>query len=343
MSTAALAATPSVDRTVIIATAGLDDEASASAQEACLRLSARPLLWSAEASQPAPTLAENTAVAVVAALPPGERQIPERLYRLATRDWPGAPLLLLCRESLVRPSVTLQNGRVTLVEPPFSVRRIASRLRVIFADARGPRRPERRAARTEPVTREHQRAGFWVGAVLGSAGIPWVDQTGLTAVVPAGDALPSADLLARAAEVMARGGDADATAAALRELAVRDGLIHLVPQGDELVIFWPLLDRPLWLASTQRLPPWWDLGATAADCAGRCFRVAAASGDTVVALPSPLPEWAPQSHAASAGVPAEVPGELADALADGGPAILEVIEARLRGRPSPFTLVIETR
>jgi hypothetical protein len=339
MTAAALAANQTYERTVIIATPGLDDEASASAQEACARLSARPLLWGAEATQPAPTLSENSTVAVVAALAPGERQIPDRLFRLATRDWPGTPLLLLCRESLVRPSVTLQSGRVTLVEPPFSARRIASRLRVIFADGRGARRDRR--ARTEP-TREHQKPGFWVGATLPGPGLPWMDDAGgFTAVVPAGDTLPAPDLLSRAAEVMARPGEPEAIAAALRELQASDGLIHLSAAGDELVIFWPLANRPLWLASTQRLPPWWDLAATAADSPGRCLRVPAASGDTVVALPS-LPEWAPASHAASAGVPAEVPGELAEALADGGPAILEVIEARLRGT-TPFTLVLETR
>jgi hypothetical protein len=341
MTTATMEAT--ADRTVIIATAGLDDEAAASAQQACARLSARPLLWGGEANQPAPTLTENSVVTVLAALPPGERQIPERLVRLATHDWPGASILLLCRESLVRPSVSLQNGRVTLVEPPFSVRRIASRLRVIFADStEGPRRD---LGQTGAVLREHQRAGYWMGALLAGSksAVPWYDhrQT-LTALVPAGEAAPAPDRLARAAEVLVRGGEPDAMAAALTELGVTDGLVHLDAAGEEWIVFWPLVDRPLWLCSAQRLPPSWDLAATARESASRCVRVPAASGDIVLTLPSPPPEWAP-NRAASAGVSAELPGELTDALADGGPAVLEVLEARLRGRRSPFTLVIETR
>ena len=130
-------------------------------------------------------------------------------------------------------------------------------------------------------------------------------------------------------------------ATALADLGMNDGLVHLAAQGDEWLIFWPLADRPLWLCSTQRLPPSWDLAATAQESPSRCFRVPAASGDVVVALPSGLAEWAP--GAASAGAPAEIPAELAEALSDGGPAVLEVIEARLRGRESPFTLVIEAR
>ena len=124
---------------------------------------------------------------MLAALAPGEREIPERLVRFVTRERPGCPLLLLCRESLVRPTVTLQNGRVTLVEPPFSVRRIASRLRVMLAPPDGGDAP---SAEVEPhglAVHEHQRTAHWVGALSdGSAErASWLDQSrGLTVLVP---------------------------------------------------------------------------------------------------------------------------------------------------------------
>jgi hypothetical protein len=332
-------------RPVIVSTAGLDEELAASIQQACESAGAHPLRWVDEVGGPSFAAAPGEAPgAVLAALPPGERQIPERLVRLVTEERPGAQLLLLCRESLVRPSVTLQNGRVTLVEPPFSVRRIASRLRVLLAAGAG-----QSAAPFQPddiVIREHRRAGHWMGVLSSAAEIPWapaIDQTrGLTAVVRAAPA-PAGEALGPVVDLLVAGGEPDDLAAALPHLLGDDaGVIHLPARGDEWLLFWPRPERPLWLCSAQRLPPCWDLAATAQESAGCCVRIPAAGGDVVVALAAGLSDWA--LGAASPGVPALVPSELAETVADGGPALLEAIADRMRSHPGPAgALVIEAR
>src|SRR6185436_11159254 len=133
-------------RAVIIATRNLEGSLS-EAREACQRAGALAIPWDGQA--PLPELPQELAaqpLAVLGALASGERQIPEELLRLCTRDRPGASLLLLCRESLVRPTVSLQNGRVNLIEPPFSVRRIASRLRLMLAPPGAERGEEERTS-----------------------------------------------------------------------------------------------------------------------------------------------------------------------------------------------------
>src|SRR3954466_6328489 len=97
------------ERTVVVSTAGLDANLAACIEEACQHAAAWPLPWSGGAEESGVAVEPGAAPGVVlAALGPGERQIPDHLVRLVTQERPGAPLLLLCRESLVRPSVTLQ-------------------------------------------------------------------------------------------------------------------------------------------------------------------------------------------------------------------------------------------
>jgi hypothetical protein len=335
------------DRTVVVSTVGLDDELAASIQQACEQAGALPVRW-ADSLEGGELAAEpgQTPGAVLAALAPGERQIPDPLVQFLTHARPGASLLLLCRESLVRPSVTLQHGRVTLVEPPFSVRRIASRLRVLLAagdrENEDQDEAERPAAGDALMVREHRRPGHWMGLLAreGAGWAPAVAQSrGLTVVVPTA----SAETLARLGDLLAASAEPESLAATLPPLVGTDaGVIHLSARADEWVLFWPRPERPLWLCSTLRLPPCWDLAATAQDSPGCCFRVPAAGGDVVVALAAGLSDWA--LGAASPGVPALVASELADTVADGGPALLEAIAQRLRGRPGPAgALVIEAR
>jgi hypothetical protein len=340
-------------RTVVVSTTGLEDDLAACIREACQHAGALPLSWAGDSADPGVAMEPGAAAgAVLAALGPGERQIPDHLVRFVTEERPGAPLLLLCRESLVRPSVTLQNGRVTLVEPPFSVRRIASRLRVILAS--GPGQPPTSLHATVPggdlVMTEYQRPGHWMGVLslaepdpAAPRWAPGIDQgRGLTAVVRAGPGAGDVDLEALV-DLLTGGGAPEALADALPELVgPDDGVIHLPPRGDEWLLFWPRAERPLWLCSTMRLPPCWDLAATAQESPGRCLRVTAAGGDMVVALTAGLSDWA--LGAASPGVPALVPTELTDAVADGGPALLEAIAGRMRGQPGGAgALVIEAR
>jgi hypothetical protein len=348
-------------RGVIVATAGLDDELAARALEACSRAAAVPLPWAGEAGTPPlpPGIAEEP-LAVLAALAPGERQIPERLLRLLTRERPGASLLLLSRESLVRPTVTLQNGRVTLMEPPFSARRIASRLRLLLAHsgAEGDEGERTSVVGSGDVERpmtlhEHQRPAYWVGA-LGRAGGPdstrslcppalLEENRGLTIFVRSSEETPPAQRLTDAAELVLGGGEPEALGARLHEVLGREAaLVHLPAGGDEWLVYWPGVDGRLWLFSPQRLPPCWDLATAAAESAGACVRVPAGGGDVLMLLPDgSTDDVQGAARPGNAGAP---PADLAEAAGDGGPALLEAIEARWRDRNEPaFALVVEAR
>jgi hypothetical protein len=321
------------ERTVIVAGDTLDPELGAAVEEACARVGARSLdLGRPTGEGPAP-------LAAIAALPPGERQIPERLLRLLTGEYPDASLLLLCRELLVRPSVTLRNGRVTLIEAPLTARRIASRLRVLLAsDAPA-------VSHGELACLEHQRPGYWLGALVPvehESDLSWLDQRrGLTALIPAPDEPSAPDRLGRASALVARGGDPERLGQSLLELVGNTGLVHLGPRGDEWLFYWPG-PQPLWLCSPQRLPAFWDLAATAEESATRCFRVPAASGDVALALAAPPAGW--PAEAARPGLPGQLPVELRDAVADGGPALLDQIEERMALPAGPVSaLVVEAR
>jgi hypothetical protein len=306
------------ERTVIVAGDTLDPELTAAVEEACARVGARSLDWGRQTGEgPAP-------LAVVAALPAGERQIPDRLMRLLTAEHQEASLLLLCRELLVRPSVTLRNGRVTLVEAPLTPRRIASRLRVLLA------REPSTLGHGELTCLEHQRPGYWLGALVPAdheGDRSWLDQRrGLTALIPSPDEPPAPDRLDRASALVARGGDAERLGHSLLELVGNTALVHLGPRGEEWLFYWPG-QQPLWLCSPQRLPALWDLAANAEEHPTRCFRVPAASGDVALALAATPAGW--QAEAARPGLPGQLPAELRDAVADGGPALLDEVEERM--------------
>src|SRR6266540_3027667 len=129
--------------------------------DACARAHARLWVWGS------PAEAETWPSVVVAALSAGSRQIPDSIIDVADRRYPGTQLLLLCDEPLVRPTLTLQQGRITLVEPPATVERMTSRLRLLLA--RDPR--ERAPAEPSPIAtppapsllrcHEYRRPTWW--------------------------------------------------------------------------------------------------------------------------------------------------------------------------------------
>jgi hypothetical protein len=357
----ALAAEEVPARAVIIATRGLEQGLASDAREACTRAGAVAVAWSGQTAVPAlPAGVADEPLAVLAALAPGERNIPDELVRLCTQERPGASLLLLSRESLVRPSVSLQNGRVTLIEPPFSVRRIASRLRVLLAPPGAERGEQERISVVGQVAdglvtlHQHQQPSYWVGALAlanaRSEGRPVYppalleEGRGLVVLVPltggaAADAARNQQVTA-AADIVFSGGDAEAAAARLRALLGDGaGLVHVSARGDEWWCHWPASAGRLWLFSPQRLPPCWDLGAAAG---AHGVRLPASAGDAVLILPPGSAEGV--TGAAQPGQAGAAPGDLVEAAIDGGPALLDAVEARWRERVDPAcALVVEVR
>jgi hypothetical protein len=107
----------------------------------------------------------------------------------------------------------------------------------------------------------------------------------------------------------------------------RAGLVHLSSAADRWTIYWPDLAGQVVLGSAERFPPQWDIAAALTRTGQRFARLAAAPGDTVAAATAALP---------AAG--------LAGSMADGGSAVVDVLDEHFAGATGSFTgLVLEVR
>ncbi len=309
--------------------------------EACARVHAQVHVWE---GGPAPRLLPSL---VVAALPAGMRQIPAPILELADHRFPGTPVLLACDEPLTRPTITLQAGRLTLVEPPLTLARMVSRLRLLLAEAPGDvgtATPLPPPAPGACECREYRQPRWWAaelacngrpadhGAVPPSSSLA-LDQ-GLTAVLAPRDTRVAPGALERALDIVRHGAHRADDGAALERALGRDiGLLHLTSDADGWIIYWPCYDRPLWLFSPLRLPRWSDLAHT---CSSSLWHMPAASGDVVAALSSRALFGG--TTAGSASLPP--PTEASSAMLDGGPALLDLLQMRLGAAPRPFSCVL---
>jgi hypothetical protein len=165
---------------------------------------------------------------------------------------------------------------------------------------------------------------------------PWLDAgVGLTAaLLSPRDGAIAPTKIERALGIVRHGAQrADDAATLAQTLGLDAGLVHLTQHARDWVIYWPCHERPLWLFSPLRLPRWSDL---AREQTSSLWHVAAASGDIVVGLSSRAP-FAGDSPKGGAAPPST---EASSALLDGGPALLDLIEARLGAAPRPFSCVL---
>ncbi len=321
---------------------------------ACEKANVRRFLWTGDASgsgSPATQLVSWLAATgapppalLVAWLAAGERRVPDDIVELMTRSMPTISLLLLCEEPLVRPAVTIQSGRVTLLSPPLSTGRIAARIRALSANAAASMSllgGNPTDARFGPVrTRERQHSNGWVGAMScsGSASAPQSSDAlplivqgvneGLTVIlrVDNGAAPMSEADAARVAEAMRREEPDENKERALRDmLGGSYGVCYLTPDGEDWIFYWPGgPDLPLKILSPMRLPNHYNLARALGRSGSLMMRVGAASGDVVVAL----------SGASGAE------DDLHAALTEGGPAVLDILTGRLREGPRNLAGVV---
>lgn len=205
---------------------------------------------------------------VVAGLAAGSRSIPSEVMTAAE---PGLPLILLCHDPLVQPTVLLAGGRLVLVPAQCAVHDLAEHLRsATRAAARAPR----------PVASTRERR--WSATRIGDA-----------VIVPAGGALiaivadDGAGELARDAVSIAGGfSDPAATARLLPPILARGGSWASAAVLDAGSGPWCLAWQgaaPL-VASGLRLPAAWR------PAAGTAGRVLGAERGDVVLLAGPLPD-----------------------------------------------------
>lgn len=332
----------SSEEPVIVAVHRIEFELLRDVQDACAKAHARYVPWTGEVGLPS---LRRTPSVLVTGLRVGERRIPDDVLDLATNAYPDLSLLVLCREPLLRPTMSLNNGRITLVSPPLTSPRVASALRSLLTDrhvgyASTDTAPGLLGNKAPISVRRYRRSNCSVGVVASGADAgapaprpPVVRHTkteGLTVLLarPGIVAEPMVNVVAQA---LARPKpDADRAAELVEILGDRAALLHLDAAAEEWGIYWPHADWPLILASPLRLPNVWNMARTIERLRHRYLRVHAAHCDMFAAL---------TSHLAPVGKEAQGPAEasLMPALTEGGAAFLDFLERRLRERPADFS------
>jgi hypothetical protein len=312
-------------RTVVLAEPRMDAALMQVAREACLRAGTACHPWNAGVRLDG--LAGRAALAI-GVLPAGARQIPGDLAGLITDQIPGLPLLLLAEEALVRPIVSLQDGLVTLMEPPASAARLTSCVRALLAGSPPPVAEQAgwwpavaQWRRSAPIERREYRVGScWIG-VLESQGAPdpaamapvaWLRTApGISAIITASKERPSSS-----------GADLGGAAAVVQ--------LEITGDRSDWLFLAPPAAAAVGLFSSQRLPAFTDFGRSSAQGEIGYRRLAAAAGDIAVAL-APANAW---SDLAALGAE----------LGEGGAAFLDRLEAQVRRVPvAASCLVIELR
>jgi len=312
------------ERMLILAERRMEPELAAQVQQACAFTGVEWRAWNGR--ERLDGLAGRAAL-VIGVLPAGERRIPGELAWLVTEQLPGLPLVLLAEEPLVRPLVSLEGGRVTLLESPLSPALLASCARTLLAEA-VPAEPgwwPVAAAQGPSVDRREFRVGAcWVG-VLDCNGpeawsgrpTPWLWTAGAGMTLAA--TLAFADGAGKPTRAPAGPGTAEPLA--LFELhGAGPGLRWVFPpraggepmagEGEGVALF-----------SAARVPTFTAIAQVSG--AGAGLQLAAAQGDLVVAL-----------CAGPDGLE-----RVRQGAALGGPALLDALEADLQREPCAFSCV----
>ncbi|HVR61306.1 MAG TPA: hypothetical protein VMU50_05370 [Polyangia bacterium] len=328
-------------RTVVVAPRLMDPMLLQMTREACALAGADCHDWAAPARLDALT---GSAALALGVLPAGARRIPGDLAAVVTEQLPGLPLLLVAEEPLVRPVISMQDGRVTLLEAPSSAARLASCLRALLAEATpspadqsgwwravdpGAVAVAGAATATSPTTvarREYRKGRCWIGVLeRGGAGER-------RAADPAAEPGPAAWLRTSAAVAAVITTSPGAPPPEADDQAGAPLMIQLDVSAErsDWILRPPRAGGALVLFSAQRFPAFSDLGRPSASNDNGVRRLAAAAGDIVVAL-----------------MPGDVVPDLGDVLAAlgteagaSGAPLLDALEPRVRDAAGPSCCVV---
>jgi len=260
--------------------------ASAALAAACEQLGAELLYRgdAPDASSPRPAL-------IAAVLPAGERSLSAELVeQLDTHA--DLCLLLLCEEALVRPALSIQHGRIVLLETPLTASRIEARLRLLLtprcAESSGKWLPAEASPEVAPSSIAHQRfrtTSCWfavfTAAPARDRAARWHShaRSGLSWALS--EATPDAAAAAWAASPVSSAEDAELERSSSSMLGPDAALVQLDRYARQWRFLLPNEGSRLRIYSHQRLPRAWDAGRALASARTRLFRLAAAPGDVV--------------------------------------------------------------
>lgn len=336
------------EESVLVATSRLDEAMRRQVAEACEHARVRACFWGA--AGPEGSDAPQNPSLLIAALPAGQRAIPEEVNVLATQTFQSLPLLLLCGEPLVRHSVTLQGGRVTLLGQPLTRERISARIRtaVTGPGASGPESALGQGGRNGVRAHELRGREWWAAALVcdpqraegGPVGdalpsLTKLGRHGIAGLVPLDLASPlPAAILRQAAQDLAAGLPTDRAAATLEtQVGAAAAAAWFSPASGQWSLFAPRPELELWLVSPLRLPNLWRVSPAGAASSWRFLP--AASGDVLFLATGGLRALVRDAAARA---------ELARAAEGGGPGLLDHLETVLSTRPEAASaLVVELR
>jgi hypothetical protein len=285
----------------------------------------------------------------VAALPAGERTIPADVALLVTKTFRALPLLLLCDEPLVRNSVSLQGGRVTLLGRPLSREKISGRVRTaLVGHAESGFHPLVGDGRTSSTVRVREFRGrdWWVAAIArgtpagGSEdffpSVRKLGPHGFAGVLPLDfdKPLPASTLEQGADALVAAVPSEQALADVAGKVGERAAGVWFAPASPRWSLYCPRPDVYYWLFSPTRLPSRWRMAGRN----GSPWRhLPAFSGDLIlIAALSPASRSILELDASG--------GELGKAADGGGPALLDHLESRFgQADASCASLIVELR
>ncbi len=346
---------------VLVSTNRLEDPVRRLVTEACTHARVRPVFWTGSGVEgggalPTPSL-------LVAALPVGQRHLPEDVVALATQTFHALPLLLLCGEPLVRNSVSLHGGRITLLGHPLTREKISARIRTALVggapDAASGSGESGRGEREGGMRiREFRGREWWAGALAreGTQGlfvttnpqpevfpsVAKLGRHGFAGLLPLNlaDPLPAVSLF-QAAEALVSAQPAQRGLDAVAEIVGNQAAgVWFSPAEQQWSFYCPQPLVEFYLYSSIRLPSLWKMGPTAASGAGdpHAWRHVRGAGGDLVLLST-----------IASGAPSPLADDLAGGtlwrMADGGgPALLDHLEARLReSEAASATLIVEVR
>jgi hypothetical protein len=328
-------------RVVLVSTGAVGPLMRASIESACTAARARCVDWSADRALP-PGLKPAL---VVSTLPLGERRIPDEIVRLMTHDHPGLPLLLLCTDELIRPTVSLQEGRVTLLGPPMTAERIGARIRILLADISTDSSigtlPFGLGAQPSLLVREQSNSRFYFGFTATAAAdgaqfvAPLVEQVegGALTVYLNVDAPLSPGQLTRAASVLNSDEGDDAKEEVLLDSIGPAGAVVHCSASSEWLVHWPASTAGLFVASAARLPQFWNVSNSLGRTDSTCWRLQGLTGDVLIAL------WGTPWPGSVVDEP-----RLLDAALAGGPRVLDLLVELTKGIDQrAVALVMEIR
>jgi hypothetical protein len=264
---------------------------------------------------------------IIAELRAGERRVPQRVLDAAALAGGRARLLLLCAESLVRPHIATQAGRIVMVSPPHTPAKLANRLRVLLA-GHGLPTSASPLERRERITEHLWLCAFQTADGELGASPQVADGPGLTAVLPPPDGGADPELARRVVELLGRERSDDARLQGFSQLAGPCAVVHLSPNGDRWLFCWPEPSWPLWIHSAQRLPQHAEVSGRAAH--QRAWWMTAAPGDLILASNAPL------------SAVGDVRAALRRAFDDGGPAAVDLVASMPERAEGPLAgLAIE--